>query len=118
MNEQDWETVVIRKTRPTGTVTNKKVAETGRPNLTQNAAAVRKLENSDTVKPRQLSVESRTEITQRRVALGKTQVQLNLDCKFGVNVIRDIENGKYCPQPQQLSILNRLLRSSIKYAVL
>jgi len=65
--------------------------------------------------PRRLTPESRNTIVQKRVALGKNQVQLNLDCRFPVNTIRDIENGRFCPNPQQLSVLNRVLKASLKY---
>jgi len=115
MSTQDWEPVVIkrskteRKAPSLGNVVSKPV------NMSQDAAYLRKIENSDTVKIRQLSGDSRKELTQRRVALGKTQVQLNNDCKFGLNLIRDIESGKYCPLPQQLGVLNRVLRCNVKF---
>ena len=115
MSTQDWEPVVIkrggnvRKAPGVGNVSAKPV------NMSQDAAYLRKIENSDNVKIRQLSGDARKELTQRRVALGKTQVQLNNDCKFGLNIIRDIESGKYCPLPQQLNVLNRVLRCNVKF---
>lgn len=120
MCDQDWEPVVIRK-KGAGTAftaSRQSTVSTGKsPQISQAAAVLRKVANSESVKPRQLSTDARKELTQRRVAMGKTQVQLNADCNFGLNVIRDVESGKYCPQPQQLSILNRVLRSNVKYEV-
>jgi ribosome-binding protein aMBF1 (putative translation factor) len=110
MDDQDWEIVQIKK-RGSNTNTN-----TNKTQITPAAAKARKIEQVDVGKPRSLSVESRTEITQRRVALGKNQVQLNQDCRFPVNTIRDIESGRYCPNPSQLSLLNRVLRTSMKYS--
>lgn len=114
MDGQDWEIVQIKKRG------NKNNAATSsnvnKLQFTPGAAAARKIEQADVGKLRALSVESRTEITQRRVALGKTQVQLNQDCRFPVNTMRDIESGRYCPNPSQLSLLNRVLRTVIKYS--
>jgi ribosome-binding protein aMBF1 (putative translation factor) len=113
MDGQDWEIVQIKKR---GTKANANT-NTNKIQITPAAAAARKIEQADVGKPRALSVEMRTEITQRRVALGKNQVQLNQDCRFPVNTIRDIESGRYCPNPSQLSLLNRILHASIKYSV-
>jgi len=113
MDGQDWEVVQIKKR---GNKNNNTNANIHKLQLTPGAAAARKIEQGDVGKPRTLSVESRNEITQRRVALGKNQVQLNQDCRFPVNTIRDIESGRYCPNPSQLSLLNRVLRTNMKYS--
>ena len=114
MSDQDWEPVVIKRSgAKSGAASGS--AKQKPANISQDAAYLRKIENSDAVKVRQLSGDARKELTQRRVALGKTQVQLNNDCKFGLNIIRDIESGKYCPLPQQLGVLNRVLRCNVKF---
>jgi ribosome-binding protein aMBF1 (putative translation factor) len=114
MSEQDWEPVVIKRSGAKSGSASASAKQ--KPiNISQDAAYLRKVENSDTNKIRQLSGDSRKELTQRRVALGKTQIQLNNDCKFGLNLIRDIESGKYCPLPQQLNVLNRVLRCNVKF---
>jgi ribosome-binding protein aMBF1 (putative translation factor) len=56
------------------------------------------------------------ELVQKRVALGKSQVQLNQDCRFPVNTMREIESGRLCPTPSQVNMLNRVLKASLKYA--
>lgn len=117
MSDQDWEPVIIKRSgAKAGGVGPASASAKPKPvNMSQDAAYLRKVENSDTNKVRQLSGDSRKELTQRRVSLGKTQVQLNNDCKFGLNLIRDIESGKYCPLPQQLGVLNRVLRCNVKF---
>jgi ribosome-binding protein aMBF1 (putative translation factor) len=115
MSTQDWEPVVIKRSNTVRKAPGGSNLSTKPVNMSQDAAYLRKIENSDNVKIRQLSGDARKELTQRRVALGKTQVQLNNDCKFGLNIIRDIESGKYCPLPQQLGVLNRVLRCNVKF---
>ena len=118
MDNQDWTPVTIKKKGSGGNGSNSnglgpKVIV---PRQQQDgSAALRKLEMTDFGKPKQLSVESRNEIVQKRVALGKNQVQLNQDCRFPVNTIRDFENGRLCPTGAQLNMLNRMLRSAIKF---
>lgn len=107
-DDQDWTPVTLKK----------RVQQTNKsPQIQRSpqAAAINRLEKEDIGKLRSLSIESRNEMTQKRVALGKNQVQLNMDCRFPANTIREIESGRVCPNPSQLSLLNRVLRSSIKY---
>lgn len=118
MDNQDWTPVVIKRSAKKsvpGAFGNKAIVAKVPDNLSQEAAYQRKLESETMQKPRQISAEARQEITQKRVALGKNQIQFNQDCRFPVNTIREIEAGRLCPNPQQLSMLNRILRSSIKY---
>lgn len=121
MDEQDWTPVTVHRrgankgaAAKTGAGSSNIVNRAHVAN-SQGSAAARKLEETDIGKPKQLSTESRNEITQRRVSLGKNQVELNQLCNFPVNTVRDIESGRFCPSPGQLSILNRVLKSSLKY---
>jgi ribosome-binding protein aMBF1 (putative translation factor) len=114
MDEQDWTTVTIKK-RKSGNTTNNGSKTTLPQQHHAGTAAIRKVEATEFGKPRQLSTESRNEIVQRRIAMGKNQIQLNQECRFPVNTIRDIENGRICPSVQQLNLLNRVFRSSIKF---
>ena len=118
--DQDWEPVVVRRSSGVGHrssyaatgAAGKIVVRTGDQATTD---AVKKLEATEIGRPKQLSNESRTEIVQKRVALGKSQVQLNQDCRFPVNTMREIESGRLCPTPSQLSVLNRVLKAQLKY---
>lgn len=117
MDGQDWTIVTVKKSRrPPSSGCGQKVIPRVSGTSQAIAANARKLEATDFGMQRSLPVEARNEIVQRRVALGKNQVQLNQDCRFPVNTIRDIENGKYCPNPGQLSMLNRMLKSSLRYS--
>ena len=122
--DQDWEPVTIKRSGPMhsggGSLPHRRdmaksamgrviVARTG------DQAGKRAVEEMEIGRPKQLSTESRTEIVQKRVALGKSQVQLNQDCRFPVNTMREIESGRLCPTPSQLSVLNRVLKAKLNY---
>lgn len=118
--DQDWEPVVVR--RSSGVNHRSSYATTGAPGKivarTGDQAttdAVKKVEATEIGRLKQLSTESRTEIVQKRVALGKSQMQLNQDCRFPVNTMREIESGRLCPTPSQLSVLSRVLKAKLKY---
>jgi len=113
MENQDWEPVTLRS------VAARKAASTAaahkHPSITQEAATARKLANADEpVKMKQLSAEGRQLLTQHRAAAKLTQIQLNQQCCFPVNTVRDIEAGKIQPTPSQLQNLNRVLRTNVK----
>ena len=42
------------------------------------------------------------------------QVDLNVQCQFPVNTIREIEAGRLVPTIQQLNPLNRVLKTGLK----
>jgi len=126
MDDQDWTVVTVKRTKRTvgggshpdtynGSMIGPKVIAARSTNGLAAAQAAAKLEETEIGKVKTLTAESRQELVQKRVALGKNQVQLNQDCRFPVNTIRDIENGRYCPNQGQLGTLNRVLKSSLKY---
>lgn len=109
MDGQDWQTITINKTARKTTAAH--------PPVSSALAVARRLEHDETPKPKKsLSSESRQAILQGRVANKWNQTQLNTQCSFPQNTIRDIENGKLCPTPQQLNILSRVLKTVLKYA--
>ena len=116
--DQDWEPVTVRRS---GASHRKSYAATGATTIViragdqAGAQEKRKVEETEIGRPKQLSPESRTEIIQKRVALGKSQVQLNQDCRFPVNTMREIESGRLCPTQPQLNMLNRVLKATLKY---
>lgn len=116
MDEQDWQPVTIRGAKKSVRGT----AASTKPPLTQftaAAAAARKLEQAEEpIKMKQLSSEGRQLLTQHRAAAKLTQVQLNQQCCFPVNTVRDIEAGKIQPTSSQLQSLNRVLRTNLKLA--
>lgn len=111
MDGQDWTPVSVKNTKKSA------VSGPARPQVTAAVAAARKLDGDDVVKPtKMLSSESKQAILQCRVANKWNQTQLNVQCSFPLNTIRDIENGKLCPTPQQLNVLSRVLKVVLKYA--
>ena len=106
MDGQDWTSVVVKR----------RVAHTPRHAYTPGSAAVRKLMDDDLPKPtRSLGGTSRQQIVEKRLDFGWNQSQLNTQCAFPLNTIRDIENGKLCPTPTQLNVLNKVLKTALRY---
>jgi len=109
---QDWTKVVIRGAEPVK-ITAKPTTITT--HYTPQAQAARKLaEAEDAGKPKTLA--DRQELVNRRVAKSWSQTELNQQCRFPVNTIREIEAGRLCPSIQQLNTLNRVLKCGLKYA--
>ena len=114
-HNQDWEPVVLRGlAQHQAQPTNK---HQGAAANAPGTAALRKLDDPEApMKRRQLTVESRQDMIQRRAAGGFTQIQLNQRCSFPANTIREIEAGRLCPTPQQISIINRQLSCKLVVA--
>lgn len=119
MDCQDWTPVVVKnKRRATAAVGGAGSTATGvRTAVSAGAAAMRRVEADEIAKPtKSLSAESRAEIIRRRTENTQTQAQLNTACSFPPNTIRDIEAGKLCPTGAQLNVLNRVLKTALKYS--
>ena len=110
MDGQDWTPVVVNKGK------TRSSAASDQKHVSPGLAAQHRLENDEPRKTKSLSSESRKAILQARVANNWNQTQLNTQCSFPQNTIRDIENGKLCPTPQQLNVLSRVLKVILKYA--
>jgi len=104
--DQDWEIVIYGKP--------KRVAKP----VTQVSHAVSniKADNLETqdIKLKELSLESRQLIVSKRVSLGMNQVQLNQLCRLPPNTIHYVESGKQTPSQGQLNIINRTLKTNIR----
>ncbi len=121
MDCQDWTPVVVknrrRATAAAGGAGSGGTATGVRPLISAGAAAMRRVEADEIAKPsKSLSAESRAEIVRRRTENSQTQAQLNTACSFPPNTIRDIEAGKLCPTGAQLNVLNRVLKTALKYS--
>jgi ribosome-binding protein aMBF1 (putative translation factor) len=107
MDCQDWTPVTV----------SSKAAYRPKRVVEETTVTAAKPKKDDIAKPpKTLSSESRQEIVNKRAAAGQTQTQLNVLCNFPVNTIRDIEAGRYSPTPAQLNVLNRVLKTGLKYA--
>ena len=103
--DQDWSVVTYGKRK------NFVVPELKVSHAVSNAS---KIENSESPKLKELSLEARQVMIRQRVALGMSQLQLNQLCRLPTNTIRDAEAGKQTPSQGQLSIINRTLKTSLK----
>lgn len=107
MDGQDWETVTVGKRRATAPK---------RPAAGAGVVAARRVEAEELPLPKKsLSGESRHMIVAKRTENGWKQEDLNTRCAFPAHTIRDIESGKLCPTPTQLNVLNRVLKTALKY---
>lgn len=107
----DWTTVVIK-----GSPSSQGKKAQPSLKLSPTALHLRKLDSDETPKPKVLDPASRHEIVTRRVANKWDQAELNRQCAFPPNTIRDIESGRYSPSMGQLQTLNRVLKCGLKYA--
>jgi len=108
MDHQDWQTVTMKKHGASNKSTDSRTP------VTAHVALLRKLDSEAPVRVKSLSSTSRQAMTAARTANSWTQVQLNTMCCFPTNTIRDIENGKTIPNGAQLTIINRILKQSLK----
>ena len=111
MDCQDWETIKIRSTA--------KKTVPSRPAHAAGTKAMRAVEDDDAPPKaaRALSAASRAEIVRLRTTQEpkKTQTELNTACSFPPHTIRDIEAARLVPTPTQLNVLNRVLKTNLKY---
>ena len=109
MEHQDWNPVVVRGKNPSGPTTRQT-----KPRVSGEAAHLAKVEREEFIKSKILSPESRKDLVAARLVLKKTQVELDRQCAFPTNTIREFEAGKLTPNSSQLNRLNRELKISLK----
>jgi hypothetical protein len=109
-NIQDWTQVVIKGKSAPKPVTSAK----GSVHISNEAARLRKVESDESYKPKTLDPQSRHEMILRRVANKWTQDDLNRQCAFPNNTIREIEASRHTPTSSQLNALNRVLKCGLK----
>lgn len=109
MNNQDWETVVINKTKPKQTITTERKTQQ-QATLTSSqkpAWKIEKMVDSEEGKPIALvSSDTARAIVGGRIAAKLTQKQLAQQLNIPEKEIKDIESGK--------ALENKLLLSKIK----
>ncbi len=119
MEHQDWTPVVIHKRSGASSNGGSGAREAGiveKKGITKTLGANQyKLETSDLPVLKKLSNESIQNIIQLRLAKGWNQAQLNQECRFPVNSIREIEARRMVPNIQQLNILNKVLKTGLTY---
>ena len=109
---QDWNKTTIRnplvaKSGPAAPQVHKTASQTVGARLADSEVAG---------KLKQLSAASRQEIVNRRVANKWSQADLNTQCCFPANTIREIEAGRTPPTIGQLNKLNQVLKTGLRFA--
>jgi ribosome-binding protein aMBF1 (putative translation factor) len=108
---QDWSKTTIKNPLMA------KAAAQPAPRVTTTQAVASKLADSEIAgKLKQLAPASRQEIVNRRVANKWSQADLNAQCCFPANTIREIEAGRVPPTIGQLNKLNQVLKTGLKFA--
>lgn len=119
MEYQDWTPVTIRKSNGANNSASSGTRESGiveKKGITKTLGANQyKLESSELPVLKKLSNESIQNIIQLRLAKGWNQAQLNQECRFPVNSIREMEARRMVPNIQQLNILNKVLKTGLTY---
>ena len=111
-NIQDWEPVTIRSKNPSVGKASQRVSV---PRKSTEAIRLAKLENNDEVKkPKTLTSESRQALVAARVALKKSQAEMDAQCAFPKNTFREIEAGRLTPVGAMLNRINRDLKVSLR----
>ncbi len=111
MNVQDWEPVTIRSKNPSVGATQK----TSVPRKSTEAIRLAKLDASDEIKKsKTLTSESRKDLVTARLALKKSQAEMDAQCAFPKNTFREIEAGRLTPTGAMLNRINRDLKVSLR----
>jgi hypothetical protein len=111
-NVQDWDPVVIRSKNPSVGAGAQRVSVARK---STEAIRLAKLDNSDEIKkPKTLTSESRQALVAARVALKKTQAEMDAQCAFPKNTFREIEAGRLTPVGAMLNRINRDLKISLR----
>lgn len=76
---------------------------------TQRSGELRKVANTDTGKPKMLTLESRSAMGAARVTFSLTQKELDIRGSFPANSCSAWESGRICPTSIQIQTLHRIL---------
>lgn len=107
---QDWTRVVLKSSGPRRSAPTERRGDGG------EGQRLRKLEQATTAGKRKvLSEITRRQIASYRVGVGWSQDELNRQCQFPVNTIREIESGRLVPNPRQLNQLNATIKMNLSY---
>ncbi len=110
-NVQDWDPVVLRSKNPSVGASQRVSV----PRKSTEAIRLAKLDNNDEMKkPKTLTSESRQALVAARVALKKTQAEMDAQCAFPKNTFREIEAGRLTPVGAMLNRINRDLKISLR----
>ena len=116
MSHQDWDPVVIRKTKTgtaaqrAGQTTSRTKYNAGKNSNTYQPQNARKIaEEEQTSAPATVTHELKMKIQQARMAKGWTQKKLAQMTNIQHKIIQSYENGKAIPNPKDLGVIGRAL---------
>lgn len=112
-NIQDWEPVTIRTKNP-AVLAAKHGATEHMERRSTEAIRLAKLDSGEMKKPKVLTAESRKDLVAARVALKKSQSEMDSQCAFPKNTFREIEAGRLTPVGPMLNQINRVLKISLR----
>ena len=110
-DDQDWQTVTIKGSRPSVKATTGNSVIHSKPKMTNKSAELRKVAETDIGKPKMLTNDSRAAMSAARAALKLTQKELDMRCSFPTNSCNAWESGRatQCPNSTQIQVLQRVL---------
>lgn len=112
-NTQDWNPVTIRGKNPSVNSRSHTATQVVERRSTE-AIRLAKIDNDETVKSKTLTSESRKALIAARVALKKSQADMDRQCAFPVNTFREIEAGRLTPIGAMLNRMNRELKVNLR----
>ena len=86
------------------------------PKVSGEVSRAGKLDRDELPRMRRLSPGTRRAMVTARESAGLGQSDLNTRAALPLNMVRDIEAGRACPTPDQMTRLSRTLRVSLRYA--
>lgn len=110
-NVQDWSPVVLHRKKSAATLAAERQNQ---PRASPEAIRLAKLANDEPVKQKSLTSESRKDLVAARIALKKSQVDMDRQCAFPQHTFRDIEAGRVTPTGAMLNRINRELKISLR----
>ena len=118
MEHQDWQTVTVRRSKPTNVNEAKARGLTEQRVRDHNSAThqhIRALAESEEVsKPKYLPPESRKVLTSARLAKKLTQDQTDALCAFPKHTIKGLEAGTLIPNHNHFRVISRELQVNLK----
>ncbi len=109
-NIQDWDPVTIRSKNPSTGARQRVTVE----RKSSEAARLAKIDREEVVKSKTLTADSRKEMIAARLALKKSQAEMDAQCALPKNTFREIEAGRLTPVGGMLNRINRELKISLR----
>jgi len=107
MSKQDWTPVTIESAK--AKIKHGQHVTVIHERCSNKASELRKVETTETAKPKMLTIKSRSDMAAARVAKGLSQKELDMRGSFPSNSCNSWEAGRICPTSVQIQSLHRIL---------